>query len=255
MPRTLLRVITYNLHKGRGRRQKSILVEAACALAERAPDILLCQEVYRGVAFAASHRSPGELIVDEACHFLTEVVGHPHIFGPNAFYRRGCHGNATFAQYPVSEHRNVDMTLSFFEKRGMLHTVLDVDGMQLEVLNIHFSLTKRQRRRQWHKLLEALPRDESVPVLAGGDFNDWSGSLDRHVRESGALDNALWPIGRRFRRSFPSHRPRFSLDRVYFRGLRLVGARVLDGDPWCRLSDHLPLEVDFEPGGVSGSGS
>lgn len=230
-----MKIITYNLAKGRGRKQP-ILEEAVHCVADRNPDLLLCQEVFHGVEDAV-----------QQSHFITAAIGHAHVFGPNAFYQRGCHGNATFARMPVSRHVNLDLTESFFEKRGILCTLFEGESGPFEVLNTHFSLTGRQRSRQWFKLLQALPADPELPVLACGDFNDWSGSLDRHVQQTGVLTNALWSLPRRSRRSFPAPRPMLSLDRIYYRGFRLCSVRVLTGPPWNRLSDHLPVEAELEP--------
>lgn len=231
-----MKVITYNLHKGRGTRQRSILADAVHAIAAREPDILLCQEVFHGVADALHQ-----------CHFITEVLGHPFVFGPNAFYRRGCHGNATFARMPVAKHVNLDISESRLERRGMLRTWLENGARPFEVFNLHLSLTTRQRRRQLQRLLAELPDDPTVPVLAAGDFNDWSGSIDRLVRASGALQNAMWDLPRGARATFPARRAVFALDRVYFRGFRLRSVQVLDGAPWSQLSDHLPVEVELDP--------
>ena len=177
--------------------------------------------------------------------FITEVTGHPHVFGPNRNYPKGCHGNATFARMPIARHANINVSESFFEKRGILHARLEQNGHVVETLNTHFSLTGRQRRRQWFKLIQALPQDPSIPVVACGDFNDWTGSLDRMARRTKFVENALWHLPRAQRRSFPANRPLLGLDRVYFRGFDLRSVRVLGGDPWDRLSDHLPVEVDL----------
>ena len=45
-----MRVITYNLHKGVGKGRTSSLEEVAHCIAELAPDLLLLQEVFHGVA-------------------------------------------------------------------------------------------------------------------------------------------------------------------------------------------------------------
>jgi endonuclease/exonuclease/phosphatase family metal-dependent hydrolase len=230
-----VRIITYNVHKGVGPGKRSILAEAVRAAAEREPDILLCQEVYHGVEDDVHQ-----------CHFITEVTGFPHVFGPNAFYQRGCHGNATFADLPIAEHRNIDVTESLFEKRGILHTLLESEAGPVDVLNVHFSLTGRQRRRQWSRLLDELPDDPGLPVLACGDFNDWSGALDRRAAATGVLTNALWHLPRHRRSTFPARRPLFAMDRIYFRGFRLLSVRVLEGTPWNLLSDHLPVEAELE---------
>jgi endonuclease/exonuclease/phosphatase family metal-dependent hydrolase len=230
-----VKVITYNLHKGLGRRKRHIVHELAHALAERQPDLLLCQEVF--------HSFEDEI---KQCHFLTSVVGHPHVFAPNAFRNVGCHGNATFANLRIDRHENIDVSDWFLQKRGILRVWLERRRQPLEVLNVHFSLTGGRRRRQWQRLLESLPPDPGVPVIACGDFNDWRGVLDRSARRSQMLHNALWSLPWTRRRTYPSHRPWLALDRVYFRGLRVVEARVLTGPPWSELSDHLPVEVVFD---------
>ena len=231
-----MKVITYNLHKGRGSGRRSILEDAVHALRERDPDLLLCQEVFHGVTDALHQ-----------CHFITEAIGHAHAFGPNVHRRRGSHGNATFARMPLARSHNIDATESRLEKRGILRTWLRDGDRPLEVLNVHFSLTRAQRWRQWAKLLSALPDDPRTPVLACGDFNDWSGSLDRWAHRSAILQGALWDTPWRDRRSFPARWPLLPLDRIYYRGVRLVTATVLSGPPWSRLSDHLPVEAVFEP--------
>lgn len=241
-----MRLITYNLHKGRGygrRRRQDILIEAMQATAELRPDLLLCQEVFHG----KDHSLPQS-------GFITAQIGHPHVFAANAFYERGCHGNATFARFPVAAQRNVDVTESFLEKRGILHTTLVGEGGRpFDVLNTHFSLTGRQRRRQWFKLQQCLPEDRALPVIVAGDLNDWGGGLDRRARRSGVLRNALWSLPRAARMTFPARAPFFAMDRVYTRGFEVREARVLRGAPWSGLSDHLPILVDLEPVAASAS--
>lgn len=228
-----MRVITYNLHKGR-RSGRSILREAASALRERAPDLLLCQEVFH------THCD-----TERQSEILGDHLDLHHAFGPNKFYRSGCHGNATFTNLPVVHAVNIDVSHSYFERRGILHTHLDFADFSLEILNTHFSLTARQRRKQLDTLLGAIP-DEPVPVLVAGDFNDWSGRLDRMIDRNRHLKSALDALHPRYRRSYPARRPVLPLDRIYYRGLTLREVRVLRGDPWDSLSDHLPVEAVFD---------
>lgn len=233
--RQQLKVITYNLHKGLGRGGRSMLEDAALALADRQPDVVACQEVF--------HPPAGQSGQSET---LRSALGHVHVFGPNAFYRRGCHGNATFTGFEVTDHGNIDITESYFERRGILRTSLRHTVGHLEILNVHLSLTRRQRRRQWARLFAAIQACGERPLLVCGDFNDWSSDLDRMALASGAVHNALWSLPKPARRTFPSRRPVLPLDRIYFRGLRLVSVDVLRGRPWNALSDHLPVEAVFE---------
>ena len=230
-----VKLVTYNLHKGRSSLRRDVLARIADALAERAPDLLFCQEVFEG-----------RRDTRHQCDVLAEALGHAHVFGPNAFYRRGCHGNATFSRLEVATHRNVDVSESYLERRGLLHATLDDGKKRIETYNVHLSLTAGQRRKQWRRLLDCLPEDPQIPVIVCGDFNDWSAELDRRARRAGHFENALWGLPRQQRRSFPAKRPVFALDRVYLRGFHVYSARVLRGRPWSTLSDHLPIEVELE---------
>jgi endonuclease/exonuclease/phosphatase family metal-dependent hydrolase len=231
-----VKVVTYNLHKGLGRARNSILAAAIRALADRQPDLVLCQEVFHGAREAIAQ-----------CTQISEMLGLAHAFGPNVFRRVGCHGNATFSRLPAARFVNVDITQSMLERRGMLRTWFQGETGPFEALNVHFSLTGRQRRRQWERLLEALPEDPDVPMLAAGDFNDWAGTLDRFARRLPGMRNVLWELPARQRRSFPARRPMLSLDRIYVRGFAVREVRVLHGSPWDQLSDHLPVEAVLEP--------
>lgn len=232
-----VKVITYNFHKGRAARGgRSIVEEAAQALREREADLLLCQEVFH-TADDVSHQS----------RELSALLGLEHWFGPNRFYQRGCHGNATFTRYNVRRSANIEITHSFFERRGILHTLIELEDFALEVLNTHFSLTHGQRRRQLSTLLQNIPEHPTVPVLVAGDFNDWHGRLDRIIHRQRHFENALRLLPPRQRRTYPSRRPLLSLDRIYYRGFKLLDVRVLRGDPWTGLSDHLPVEAQVVP--------
>jgi endonuclease/exonuclease/phosphatase family metal-dependent hydrolase len=48
--------------------------------------------------------------------------------------------------------------------------------------------------------------------------------------------------------TFPSRIPVLALDRVYTRGLQCQTIMVPRGGAWARMSDHLPLVVEFELG-------
>jgi endonuclease/exonuclease/phosphatase family metal-dependent hydrolase len=229
-----IRVITYNLHKGVGRGGRQTLIAAVDALQQCAPDVLACQEVF--------HPPTGQRGQSDQ---IRKLLNHAHVFAPNTFYRRGCHGNATFTSLAVLAHANIDVTESYFERRGILRTRLRHQDGELELLNVHFSLTRRQRERQWAKLASTVLQASDVPVLVCGDFNDWSADLDRKAMRTGLLHNALWTLPKPARRTFPSRRPLLALDRIYFRGLRLLAIDVLRGPPWSALSDHLPVQATF----------
>jgi len=54
--------------------------------------------------------------------------------------------------------------------------------------------------------------------------------------------------------TFPSKLPLLELDYVYAKGLVSTSAYVPSGGHWGRLSDHLPLVVEFTKNGLGDSG-
>ncbi len=235
-----LRVVSYNLRKGKGARgnaphHRAVVGEIGRRLAERRPDILLCQEVFHG------HR--GRRVSQSSV--LAERLGTDHRYEANATYARGHHGNATLCRHRIAEHRVYDISTNPVEKRGALYTRIDAGRRPVHVLNVHLGLNRWQRRRQIVKIARILesharPGD---PVLLGGDFNDWTGFLDPFVIGTLGLTNVMHLLSARERRTWHSRRPLFSLDRLYVRNIEPREVRVLAGAPWDRLSDHLPIEV------------
>ena len=80
-------------------------------------------------------------------------------------------------------------------------------------------------------------------VSAAGDFNDWGHTVERMMTAFGLHSHRNHPVP-----TFPSRMPLVQLDHVYARGLRAVRSFTPRGPIWGRMSDHLPLLVDFEWG-------
>src|SRR5690606_3622341 len=171
----------------------------------------------------------------------------PRVYGPNAFYRSGDHGNATLSRYPITRVDNRDLSTNPIEHRGLLYTRLHLPGTEVHVFNTHLGLNTVQRRRQIARIAKVIEElcQSDVPIVLAGDFNDWTGQLDALVQDRCGLSSALTDLPPRLRRTWPSGRPVFWLDRIYYRNLELLGTTILDEPPLPTLSDHLPIEVEF----------
>ncbi|MDA1195366.1 MAG: endonuclease/exonuclease/phosphatase family protein [Planctomycetota bacterium] len=230
-----MRVLTWNMHKGRDARRRPVALEQiAEALAATEADVLLLQEVFHG----AAHGHEGQ------SHALADRLGMHAAYVPNARYARGHHGNAILAReaFPLVSHR--DLSTNRIERRGLLHVHVVVPGARpLNVLNTHLGLNGLQRRRQVHLIAEFvashLPADD--PWLFGGDFNDWSSRLDGYIQRRLHATNLLAEQRWRARCTYPVGSPWMPLDRLYVRDVLACDARVLGGPPWTGLSDHLPI--------------
>ena len=233
-----LRVFSYNIHKGKGPLIGSVrLHDLIAEVAGRKADLVLCQEVFHGM-----RAGPWDQSRDLAAGL--DLVA---LYEPNAVYSKGHHGNTTLTRLDVGAVANHNLSTNPLEKRGVLYSSHPIGGHQLHVFNTHLGLNNRQRRHQAGRICQIIEEKcgDGGPILLAGDFNDWTGGLGELLRARAGLQNAFAGLVRERRVSWPSNRPFFDLDRIYFRGLHLVEARVHQAAPWTRLSDHLPVEAEF----------
>ncbi len=232
-----LSVLTWNVHKGLGLLgSRPAFRELAAALAKSDSDLVCCQEVLQAVG-----RTPQDRVLAAALAHHSRFTGH-------AKCARGIHGLATFCDWPISRHNHEDISTNRFERRAVLHVrVHPRVGETLHVFNVHFGLTRKQRKLQAERLAALIAHcvKPEEPFIAMGDFNDWDKRIEQHLTQTIGAHNALAHLHQSERRTFPVRRPLFALDRIYYRGLEVVESKVLRGAPWTGLSDHLPLRAVF----------
>lgn len=236
--RSVLRLLTWNVRKLRGADGSHVGAdELAAGIATHHPHIVLVQEVFH----ARDEAGPAQ------SHDLADQLAMAPAYGPNAYYRRGNHGNATLSALPIDRTANYDLSMNRIERRGVLYTRIEMPDAQLHVLNTHLGLNTVQRHRQIRRIAKLIEDivPEGEPLILAGDFNDWTGRLDRIICKSCRLHSALEGLPLARRRSWPSRFPVFGLDRVYLRHLVPLSVRILGGAPYNRLSDHLPISVDL----------
>ena len=238
----ILRVATYNIHKGVqgvGPQRRLEIHNLGHAIEQLDADIVCLQEVRklnRGEAKFFS-RWPELPQAD----FLAPE-GYEAIYRTNAITRHGEHGNAMLSRWPVVSHQHEDISDHRFEQRGLLHSEVLVEGQSVHVVVVHLGLIKASRARQVAQLQRFIAREvpAGAPLLVAGDFNDW-GALVTNALQSihlRAFDGHKQP-------TFPSRLPLVQLDYVYARGLVPLGVHVPRGRIWWRMSDHLPLIAEF----------
>ena len=246
MPGTrTLTVVTYNIHKGLSQFNRRVVVhEIRERLRALAPDLVFLQEVQGlHLAHARRHRAWPEAGQHE---FLTQEGGHS-VYGVNAVYQEGHHGNAIVSRHPIPVWENIDVSHHRFEGRGLLHCEVRVEGWgrALHCINVHLGLWERSRRFQvqWlcERIEEAVPGD--APLVVAGDFNDWQGRASAVLERKLGLREAFETVEGRLARSYPARMPVLRLDRIYVRGLGVEAVQRFTGAPWERLSDHVALSA------------
>lgn len=241
-----LNIATYNIHKGFSHFNRRLMVhELRDRLHAMGADLIFLQEVLgHHEEHAAAHRNwPNE----PQYQFLADTVWPEYVYGKNAVYEQGHHGNAILSRFPILEWDNYDISAHRFESRGMLHCTLAVPGwdVPLHAVCVHMGLSSRGRRRQIgfieQRIAQIVPPNE--PLIVAGDFNDWSNRAGRIFADGEPLAEVFEVAHGKSARSFPSLLPIFRLDRIYVRGFNIKSATVHQGFPWARISDHAALSA------------
>jgi len=240
----ILRLMSWNIHRAIGVDRRFRPERVVEVIRHHDPDILLMQEVDRGVP--RSRR----LWLD---HLIAKEAGYPyHSWAQAHVLKEGSYGNATLSRFPITKRRHLDLRIDWRKRRNAMFTRLKLPRRhgQLHVFNWHLGLSAAERAKQAERLLHTgtlrdLPT--SARVLIGGDTNDWRNQLfPTRMRPAGF--HAWSEHGRRQHiRTYPSTRPVGALDKFFWRGpighehihaSKLKLARV--------ASDHLPLVAEFE---------
>jgi len=245
-PHGLIRIATWNIHKGVrgiGPTRRLEIHDIGHAVEQFDADVVCLQEVRKVHRGEQRHfaRWPNQ----PQAEFLAPE-GYQSVYHTNAVTRHGEHGNALLSRWPVLDCQHEDMSDHRFEQRGLLHARVQLDGLTLHVLVLHLGLIHASRVRQVEQVGRYIEREvpHDAALAVAGDFNDWGERLHQRFGHWGlrTLETVRLP-------TFPARVPMLHLDRVYVRGLTPVSAQVPRGAAWSRMSDHLPLIAEFRLGG------
>lgn len=280
---TKLRVVSYNIHKGRSIAGRDSLEALRLGLHGLGADILFLQEV--------QGRNQVNARLDAQHESLAAALHMQAAYGCNAVRVNTDHGNALLSRYPILSFENEDVSDHALEQRGLLHGRLQIDGVCVHCFVVHLGLFAASRERQVLTMTERIERLVMAhePMLIAGDFNDWrnelaplfvkqlnvhevftqasqvkgeASKLMDSMRQLGGLLRGVRPAARSNApqqlpmsgvhslkappKTFPARFPLLRLDRIYQRGFAVNRAQVLRGRPWSQLSDHSPIIADLE---------
>lgn len=236
-----MRVLSYNIHKGIGGRDRRYQLERVIEVIEtEQPDFICLQEVDRGVRRSKFHDQP-EMLAE---HF--KAVGK--LYQLNVSIKDGGYGNLILSRWPFQSQHQIPLTLRRKKPRGAQLVVVETPEGLLHLVNWHLGLAEKERHWQVRHVLENHRFRGAVhlPTLLIGDTNDWRNTLAEGPFAVHRFQHVTNPMVRF--RSFPAYMPMGSLDKAFCRGdLTIREARVGGSCPYVRwASDHLPLVIDFE---------
>lgn len=243
-----MRLVSYNIHKGVGGRDRRCRLERIIEVLEgQNPDLLCLQEVTRGARRSRYDNQAGKL-----AHYFR--FDHS-LYQTNVQYKLGGYGNLLLSRWPFRQTHQISLRMRQKKNRGAQLTVVETPEGPLHLVNWHLGLGDQERRWQVAHLLEhrLFAESASLPTMIAGDVNDW-----RNTLAGGALKEAGFRLlthpPSRFR-TFPAWLPAGALDKAFARdgegsaaAIDLRRAHVVGTALAKRASDHLPLVLDFQLG-------
>ncbi|MEZ4425616.1 MAG: endonuclease/exonuclease/phosphatase family protein [Gemmatimonadota bacterium] len=243
-----VRVLVYNIHAGKDAGGAENLARIGALLRERAPDLVLLQEVDRGTV-RSGH-------VDQLAVLARESGLHA-VFGRTLDYDGGAYGIAVLSRWPVLADTVRTLPVDppqaraggSYEPRGILEVRVEAPGGALTVLNTHLDASVDDAYR-WQEVqavlavAQAAAEETGGRVLLGGDFNAEPGS--RVVAAPGAAGfvDAFGDCGRGSPLTYPARQPTKRIDYLWLgSAFRCIGAEVLGSE----ASDHRPVLFDLVP--------
>lgn len=234
-----MRLLSYNIHKGIGGRDRRYRLERILEVIEgENPDIICLQEVDHNVRRSRYHDQP-RLLAD---HFRAAA----HLQQTNVRLKSGGYGNLILSRWDFQAKHQISLRLGRRKPRGGQMVVVETPEGPLHLVHWHLGLAERERHWQVNHLLEhALFRESRhLPTLIIGDTNDWRNTLGRGPFARHGFEQVTAPISRF--RSFPAYFAMGSLDKAFRCEKIIVRQARLVRTPLAKCaSDHLPLVVDF----------
>lgn len=243
-----LKIITYNIHKGFSvGNTRFVLHQIKDALSQVNADVVFLQEIQG--AHSEHVVNVENWPTESQFEFLADQLWSHYAYGKNAIYKQGHHGNAILSKYPFIAWENIDVSFQKSASRSVLHGTINIPehNVNIHIMCIHFGLFKLEREKQLKMLCDRIeshvPHHE--PLIIAGDFNDWRGHAEEFLTKELTVKEVFHTLTGKHARTFPSWRPTLAVDRVYYRGLHPEICKRLTKEPWHRLSDHVPLYVEF----------
>lgn len=227
-----LRILTYNIHGAKGVDGRRDYLRIGKFLKEQNIDVALIQELDTR---PVSSNTDDDILSLQTDHF-PYFSAAPTITLPSGWY-----GNAILSRHPIIKETIIDISHDGREPRNILEIFIQTKRGQLHIVNTHKGLRPSERGQQMKKLNDLLSRQSDLPLVVGGDINEWqtyAGALRR-------LNKVLHPIPSGA--TFPTRFPVLNLDRMWCRPENLIlKSQVLKTKETRIYSDHYPLLIEIE---------
>ncbi len=240
-----LRIMTYNVHSCIGMDGKLSCERIARVIAQYQPDVVALQEIDVGRQRTNS--------ADQAA-LISDYLQMKFHFHPTIHLEEERYGDAILTHLPMRLIKAGRLPepagKPLSEARGAIWVVIEVDGIQVQVVNTHFGLSPGERSVQVEALLGGDWLGHPAcrkPVVLCGDFNAGPGSAVCRRLGSRLRDVQLELEAHRPKKTFFGRYPTFRIDHIFTDAdAKIVHVDVPSTHMTRVASDHLPLIADVQ---------
>jgi endonuclease/exonuclease/phosphatase family metal-dependent hydrolase len=241
---TTVKTFTFNIHHGAGTDGKLDLERTAKTIEASGAGIVGLQEVDKNFDARSNW-------VDQAAWLATRL-GMNYVFAanldwdpPEAGKPRRQYGTAVLSKYPITDSRNTLLPkVGDEEQRGLLETVVNVDGTPVRFADTHLNNATAAERQQQATAIVNLLGSATEPTVLVGDLNAVPSAAE--IKTLTARWKDTWTevgvgLGYTSAVPFPTRRIDYVLHST---ALKATAASV----PSSLASDHLPVSATFTLG-------
>ncbi|SEN29404.1 endonuclease/exonuclease/phosphatase family protein [Lihuaxuella thermophila] len=237
-----IKVMTFNIHHGRGTDGKLDLNRIAQVVKDSEADLIGLNEVDRNFSRRSDYL--------DQISWLAEHLQMHWAFGTTLTLRRRSakpvrkYGNAFLSRYPIISHKNYpfDFYPALIEGRALLEIKLEINQTPLKIFVTHLSLTSFLQKKQIDFIVKKIS-NETLPVILVGDCNMKPGSngWKKIIRY---MTDVCQANGKGPYYTFPSFHPKSQLDYIFVSpDFQVSAVDVIKQKP--EASDHLPLTASL----------
>lgn len=234
-----IKVLSFNIHKGfNWNNSMFTLGQIRQFIRESEADLVFLQELH-------GKNTKLDPQFERQLEYLADSVWDNFSYGKNAIYDHGDHGNAILSKFPMTTFHNFDLSLHPLEKRGLLHTMVEIPNKPpLHLLCTHLNLLHRHRKEQYEMMAGYIEKHiKGERLILAGDFNDWNWGAGKVLENKLGLKEVFKMKTGHYAKTFPWFHPMLNLDRIYIHDLHLLNAGIhIDH---FHLSDHLPISCEI----------
>jgi endonuclease/exonuclease/phosphatase family metal-dependent hydrolase len=243
---TNVRVMSFNIHHGADPADNLDLERIAGVIEDSGAEIIGLQEV--------DNRWSSRSDFEDQAAWLAERLGMHYAYAANldrdpaaGQTERRQYGTAVLSEYPIlsSENHlltNIEYEIRPTEQRGLLETVINVEGNHISFYNTHLDHQRSEQRQSQMKEILAISEETDRPAVLVGDLNAVPGTPEMDAVLS-RFSDVFEALGRPDDFTYPVENPDRRIDYILARGqIQPLSAEVIDSDS----SDHLPVIADLE---------